>query len=564
VLLLVPGLTWACGDDAGPVDAAVDAAVDSTVVSMPDPPIFTPCPPGWLEVVDGDGLTICEPWAAPPPATCGADEGVFVGEEGCVRVGSACPSSDFPEDLPAGARVYYVRAGEPAGGDGSIDAPFGRVGDALGRAFSGSIIALSKGEHVGIIRPPNDGVTLFGACVAETTLRAEEVDDRGGVLEVRESTEIVVQNLRFVASPRNAIICRNGCELTVRDVVVEEATGFGIFAINEGTLTVESSVVRDTAPAVGGLFGRGLSIENGSTGVVRRVSLERNREVGMRSFAPGSTLVAEDVYIRDTLAEEADGSFGRGFTVEQGASAELSRVVIERARDMGIFVDIGGTTLTGRDLIIRDIESQERGLIGGRGINVQDGAVVDLERVRIERAREIGIGCIGDVSATLRDVVVRDTREQESDLRWGRGIAVTESARLSLERTAILRSIGLAFANGESTVTAEHLWVKGVSLEACVGTTCPTGGLGIGVGSYLPGATTDVRTFVVEDAATCGVQIAAQGQLDLTSGVIRGNAIGACVQVEEYDLGRLQSNVVYSDNDTSLDFTELPVPDTDF
>ena len=46
--------------------------------------------------------------------------------------------------------------------------------------------------------------------------------------------------------------------------------------------------------------------------------------------------------------------------------------------------------------------------------------------------------------------------------------------------------------------------------------------------------------------------------LDLAEGVISGAAIGACVQSDGYDLGRL--SVEYRDNGTNLDTTELPVP----
>jgi len=43
--------------------------------------------------------------------------------------------------------------------------------------------------------------------------------------------------------------------------------------------------------------------------------------------------------------------------------------------------------------------------------------------------------------------------------------------------------------------------------------------------------------------------------------VVSGSSVGACVQVDGYDLARLLDGVAYIDNGTSLQTTMLPVPD---
>jgi hypothetical protein len=50
-------------------------------------------------------------------------------------------------------------------------------------------------------------------------------------------------------------------------------------------------------------------------------------------------------------------------------------------------------------------------------------------------------------------------------------------------------------------------------------------------------------------------------QLDLQEGTVSGSAIGACVQIDGYDVGRLSNAVRYEDNDTNLESTSLPVPE---
>ncbi len=48
--------------------------------------------------------------------------------------------------------------------------------------------------------------------------------------------------------------------------------------------------------------------------------------------------------------------------------------------------------------------------------------------------------------------------------------------------------------------------------------------------------------------------------MDLRAGLVSECAIGACVQVDDYDLGRLTEDVEYRDNETNLDVTRLPIP----
>ena len=80
------------------------------------------------------------------------------------------------------------------------------------------------------------------------------------------------------------------------------------------------------------------------------------------------------------------------------------------------------------------------------------------------------------------------------------------------------------------------------------------------------GGAVRLTRFEVRDAATCGLFVAmdpvAPGtpSLDVASGVVERSEIGACVQVDGYDLGRLMRDVVYRENGTNLDSTMLPVP----
>ncbi len=115
----------------------------------------------------------------------------------------------------------------------------------------------------------------------------------------------------------------------------------------------------------------------------------------------------------------------------------------------------------------------------------------------------------------------------------------------------------------ESTATMTDATVTRVTRAACA-ERCPERTFGYGVAAAT-GAVT-LRGFEVRDAELCGVFVAFRpdvtgpSSLDLASGVVAGSQIGACVQIDGYDLDRLTRDVDYVDNGSNLDVTSLPVP----
>jgi hypothetical protein len=99
--------------------------------------------------------------------------------------------------------------------------------------------------------------------------------------------------------------------------------------------------------------------------------------------------------------------------------------------------------------------------------------------------------------------------------------------------------------DADTTCPTGEAWFVGESGCAPIGTPCPTG---------------DFAEDLPEDRAVLYVQIAEGGQLDLANGRVRGHPIAACVQADGYDLGRLSDDVVYEDNDSNIQTTNLPVP----
>lgn len=109
----------------------------------------------------------------------------------------------------------------------------------------------------------------------------------------------------------------------------------------------------------------------------------------------------------------------------------------------------------------------------------------------------------------------------------------------------------------------EDVTVRDTMLPDCAMTTCADHATAVAVGAYA-GATVDVRSFLVDGSVLCGIQVAdvggGAGELDLHDGDVEGCDIGACVQVDGYDLDRLLDGVTFRNKRINSQQTSLPVP----
>ncbi len=137
-------------------------------------------------------------------------------------------------------------------------------------------------------------------------------------------------------------------------------------------------------------------------------------------------------------------------------------------------------------------------------------------------------------------------------------------AEVTLSRTRVsdVFDLGVFAASLDTRATFRDLTVRMVTAPPCPsGEDCGVDIGGVGVGSYARAAVS-VERIAIEGATLCGLHVAEGGELDVTGGYIRDNRIGACVQVDGYDLGRIDSPR-YEDNVTNLEVTSLPVPSSD-
>jgi hypothetical protein len=275
-----------------------------------------------------------------------------------------------------------------------------------------------------------------------------------------------------------------------------------------------------------------------------------------------STLRAEDIVVRDARGDPTvtfGDSQGTGFfLISQDAT--LSRVHVDGMQYGGVSI-LGSAVLT--DVLVTNMRPNI--LTGRQGFGIDllrsPGTSGILERVRIERALDDGI-VVGDGgSLVARELAIVDTLGTESEGRYGRAIEALLGARVTVDGALFVgtRDVGVSAADPGTEVDLANVAIIDTQERRCATTSCPDSPAGMGLGAYA-GGTMRVRNFLVEGSHLCGVHVAEAGSVDLRDGEVRGNPIGACVQVDGYDVTRLQQNVAYSNNGVSLDATTLPVP----
>jgi len=461
-------------DVAADGDVAFDGSPDSepTEPALPEPPeppaspVFTPCPAGWREVEDPEsGLVTCDPWPTDDGAEeCEAiDEAHFPGETGCMRIGPECPSdSDWARDLPADEEVLFVLAGAEPGGDGSREAPYDSIVEAVEAASSGSVVAVGRGTYDEVVDLPS-GVTLQGACVAETLVASSSPSSFSGTLNV-EGRDTQVKSLRIGGRRLGVELQGSAFSVHLEGILVEGAQLTALLANGGGRLTAREVVVRDTQGLESdGTFGRGLDIEFGATAEVSRAVFERNREVAVVVSGAGSELSLENVLVRDTLSQQSDEAFGRGLTIGDGASATVCQGVFEGNRQAAITVDDEATELSLLDVVIRDTLSRQSDGAGGHGLDVQNGASATVTRTLFERNIDGGVRV--DDRATelsLLNVVVRDTLCEPNVASLSRGLLVQSGSLARVSRAVFERNcdVGIVVSGPAAELHLEDVVVR--------------------------------------------------------------------------------------------------------
>lgn len=574
------------GEDLPPEETPPDGESPFELSSIdpplpPDPPkplnpepllparaTLAPCAPGWREVDDGEAV-FCEPWPASGRASCPSDQAHFPGEPACTAIGAPCSSHEWSDALPADRRILYVRRGASANGDGSAAAPFARASEAIAAANAGDIVALGKGVFDEAITV-KAGVTLWGACVAETVVRTSTpASARAAIIAAGDGSEVRNVTIRGALE---GIFIGPGTSMHVESVVIDETRGIAGISV-QGRATIRELAVRNTRAESDGGFGRGMNVIRGANAEVHRAVFEHNHDVGI-FIGEASTVTLEDAAIIGTSPRVRDRLAGRALSVRDGSQLQLSRAVLEENHDTGIAVYDATTRLIMEDVVVRDTQPSVSSGWSGVGIFVFFGARVEGARVRLVSNHDSGLLATDPGTlARFSQLLVTDTVTAAEPPELGQGITVQMQARVEVSQGLLARNLvqgvraelGASIDLQEVTIreTKSRIYdrVAGRAIDARDGAQITGGGLYFDhnreVGIYANGMGTEVNLSRVT------VRDMLSQESDRGFGVCLSLTGGAHVELTDAIFERCRKHAIFAEGSTTtLAVSDLRVLDT--
>jgi hypothetical protein len=416
---------------------------------------------------------------------------------------------------------------------GTRPAPASQGGHGVQAQLGASVelerTAVTENEDAGVFAIAGGTVRLTDVVVSHT--RTREADGKGGQgLYVQDDASATAMRVLLSDNHEVAVVAR------------------------AATLALEDVVVRDTrAGADITSSGFGLFAEDGADVVWTRGRIERATSVG--AAIVGSRAMLADVVIADPQPDHFDAALGHGLEVGRGADVTCTRCAIERAHGGAAIATGIGAALTLEDTRVTGTAPRASDGRFGRAIVAQEGASVTARRVLAEGNRDVALFADGPgTTLTVEDAAVVRTRSEEATGIGGRGISVQREAALTVRGLHVEQSQGFGVLIYGASADMRDLVLTGVRPPDCVATTCADAAVAVGLGVH-GGATASLRRFSIEDPGVCGVHVVEGGSLDLADGTVRGADVGACVQVEGYDLARLTGTVRYEDNGINVETT---------
>lgn len=310
-------------------------------------------------------------------------------------------------------------------------------------------------------------IVVSGVSRGDVTESAILDSRRVGALTVFAEPELTIarSEIRRTLDDANeevsAAVYAEGGKISLDEVSIHDAVQGGIFARSKGSVTTNNTVVHGTKPGADGAFGMGAWADSGAKLALENTAIVDNAYYGVSLVDAPSSATLKSVLVRGTAAQKVDGGgLGRGINVEEGAVVDLDGVSIVANDGEGLF--LRGETKEGK----RSRATAKRLLVAdGRtfdstAVFIAKGALAEIDGGLVRAAQRAGVvvnettGAKGSRSeATLTHVIIRGTKRSER--------------RPSDEKTIALDGIGIGNA-GRLTMRASAI-VDNVQFGAIIG-----------------------------------------------------------------------------------------------
>ena len=191
-----------------------------------------------------------------------------------------------------------------------------------------------------------------------------------------------LRNLSVTGNTYGVLIFNASESVQITGILVNAAAKAGILVSN-GELQANIVSVRSTQASGNGSFGRGIELNQGAKVVLKEAEVLTCREVGILISQTDTRASLEKVRVDGTESQVSSRTRGRGILVSEGASLELKYGVISQNRTHGLLVRDSATSVSLEDVVIQETRAQESDGSGGRGVEVHSGAELTLTRTLV-------------------------------------------------------------------------------------------------------------------------------------------------------------------------------------
>lgn len=350
----------------------------------------------------------------------------------------------------------------------------------------------------------SDGALVLDDSVITASLEAG-VSVVGGSARAEVRRSVVVGVLSNELGAGVGVLAREGAQLTLEDVRVEDSVGAGVWLIGAAVDARRLEVARVTA-GPGRSVARGLHVDGG---VLRADGLTvlDVAEAGVLVAAAGdaelgTVRVARVGGSADASAEGAVGIQAEGDAILRVHDAWVSEVV---GQGIAAFeadtVDLEGVRVEG----VRVARGRK-----GQGIVLGNVTTARLTQSTVRDARSVGLLCFGATTLTMERTLVEGTRADGTG--QGRGVALLEGVQATLEGNTVRDHLiaSLSLDAGVVVRSAQNVYggtrpllqiafgilIEGQGAELDSRDDRVRGNVGVGVGVLAPSALTMRRGLI--------------------------------------------------------------------
>jgi hypothetical protein len=323
------------------------------------------------------------------------------------------------------------------------------------------------------------GVVLLEGTKASFTASAFAKNLDAGLSAVGAGTSLVLEDSIVTGTRPDTrgdrglgIAVESGASVDLRGCALVDNASAGLAAIDPASrVTIARTAVLDGIPAKDGRFGRGVSVETGASVTITQSALLRNHDIGISARGAGATATIDETVIRATSPQVSTGTHGRGVEAGSGAKIVLSRASILENHSVSVLAISEGSSVDVVDTWIADTTPDGSAGSPGRAATAQSGASLSLTGVWAERNAQIAVLAAANCVLTVKSSVIETTKT--SDEAFGHGIFAFESSLATIDDVIVRgnAAVGLFFASSRGTVQQTRVLDNAIGIHVQDGAT---------------------------------------------------------------------------------------------